>query len=243
MFSNLLVLAMSAAPQASTPPPPAYDQAAYRRCVDSLQARAGREGIGSALFDRHVRTVVPDTSVLRLLDSQPEFKTPIWDYLAGLVDEERVADGRQMLQRHADVLSRVEAAYGVDPATVVAVWGVESDFGDTFGKRPLLQSLTTLSCMGRRQDFFRGELLATLRIIRDGDVSSFRRPTVGWQLISMVTVAGTWWTASPTRLPRPPITSSGPDGALVSRGATRSRCPPASAVPTDVPGGSRCRIG
>ena len=134
--------------------------------------RAGREGIGSALFDRHVRTVVPDTSVLRLLDSQPEFKTPIWDYLAGLVDEERVADGRQMLQRHADVLSRVEAAYGVDPATVVAVWGVESDFGDTFGKRPLLQSLTTLSCMGRRQDFFRGELLATLRIIRDGDVTA-----------------------------------------------------------------------
>ena len=172
MFSNLLVLAMSAAPQASTPPPPAYDQAAYRRCVDSLQARAGREGIGSALFDRHVRTVVPDTSVLRLLDSQPEFKTPIWDYLAGLVDEERVADGRQMLQRYADVLSRVEAAYGVDPATVVAVWGVESDFGDTFGKRPLLQSLTTLSCMGRRQDFFRGELLATLRIIRDGDVTA-----------------------------------------------------------------------
>ena len=81
MFSNLLVLAMSAAPQASTPPPPAYDQAAYRRCVDSLQARAAREGIGSALFDRHVRTVVPDTSVLRLLVEFGQLDSYDWSAL------------------------------------------------------------------------------------------------------------------------------------------------------------------
>jgi len=75
-----------------------------------------------------------------------------------------------MLQQHASTLARVEAEYGVDPETVVAVWGVESDFGRTFGNRPLLQSLTTLSCMGRRQDFFRDELIATLQIIQAGDV-------------------------------------------------------------------------
>src|SRR5690606_4091411 len=99
---------------------------------------------------------------------------PIWDYLAGLVDEERVEDGKAMLERHADTLARVEKAYGVDPATVVAVWGVESDFGKVFGKRPLLESLTTLSCMGRRHEFFRGELSDTLRIIQAGDVPAER---------------------------------------------------------------------
>nr|WP_203225002.1 lytic murein transglycosylase [Lysobacter arseniciresistens] len=163
---------MAAAPQAATVPP--YDAAAYDRCLDSLETRASREGIDRALFNRHVRDVVPDTTVLRLLDAQPEFRTPIWDYLAGLVDQERVADGKAMLEQHAATLERVRKAYGVDPATVVAVWGVESDFGDTFGKRPLLQSLSTLSCMGRRQDFFRDELFATLRIIRDGDVAPER---------------------------------------------------------------------
>src|SRR5690606_4639220 len=128
--------------------------------------------INGGLFDQHVATVMPDLSVLKLLDSQPEFKTPIWDYLAGLVDSERVADGQAMLRQHADTLDRVAATYGVDPATVVAVWGVESDFGKTFGKRPLLESLTTLSCMGRRQAFFRGELIATLQIVQAGDVTA-----------------------------------------------------------------------
>jgi lytic murein transglycosylase len=169
MIPNLLALAVAAASQAAAPP---YDRAAYDRCLDRLERHASAEGIDDAVFDRHVRPVQPDTSVLRLLDAQPEFKTPIWDYLAGLVDEERVADGRAMLEQHADVLSRVEAEYGVDPETVVAVWGVESDYGRTTGERPLLQSLTALSCMGRRQDFFRGELVATLRIIQDGDVGA-----------------------------------------------------------------------
>lgn len=168
----ILAIALVATPAAlpAATPPPAHDAAAYTRCVDQLARRASADGVTAATFDAHVRPVTPDTTVLALLDYQPEFRTPIWDYLAGLVDEERVADGKAMLAQHAATLARVEEAYGVDPETVVAVWGVESDFGSTFGKRPLLESLATLSCMGRRQDFFRGELMATLRILQDGDV-------------------------------------------------------------------------
>lgn len=151
---------------------PGYDAAAFDRCLDQLQMQAAAAGITADTFQRHVRTATPDVSVLRLLDSQPEFKTSIWDYLAGLVDQERVDDGRAMLGRHADTLARVQARYDVDPATVVAVWGVESDYGRTFGKRPLLTSLTTLSCLGRRQPFFRGELVAALRIVQSGDVAA-----------------------------------------------------------------------
>ena len=118
-------------------------------------------------------------AVIGFLDAQPEFVTPIWDYLAALVDEERVADGRAMLAQWADVLARVETAYAVDAATVVAVWGVESNFGRNFGTRPLLTSLATLSCFGRRQPFFRGEFFTTLKIIEDGHVAP-ERLTGSW---------------------------------------------------------------
>ncbi|MGQ4659412.1 lytic murein transglycosylase [Lysobacter sp. F6437] len=170
MLPTLLALVLPAAPQMAAPPD--YDVSEFNRCLDVLERKATGAGVNEALFDLNVRSVEPDTSVLRLLDAQPEFKTPIWDYLAGLVDEERVADGKAMLAQHAATLARVQQQYGVDPATVVAVWGVESDFGRTSGSRPLLQSLTTLSCMGRRQEFFRGELFSTLRIIQSGDVAA-----------------------------------------------------------------------
>lgn len=160
------------APSSLVDAPPTYDAAAFDRCLDQLQRQVAGKGVEKATFDRNVRTVVPDTSVLKLLNNQPEFKTPIWDYLAGLVDAERVADGKVMLRQHAATLSKVQTKYGVDPATVVAIWGVESDFGKTSGSRPLLNSLTTLSCMGRRQEFFRGELAATLQIIQSGDIAA-----------------------------------------------------------------------
>jgi lytic murein transglycosylase len=157
------------------PPPPgptAVEHQAYAACLQRLRAAAQAAGVSPATLERHLADLQPDMGVLALLDRQPEFTTPIWDYLAGLVDEERVADGKAMLAAHAQTLARVEREYGVDPATVVAVWGVESDFGRTFGKRPLLVSLSTLSCFGRRQDFFRGELVATLKILERGDVAA-----------------------------------------------------------------------
>ena len=64
----------------------------------------------------------------------------------------------------------MQAAYGVPAETVVAVWGVESNFGDISGKYPLLQSLGTLSCEGRRQSYFRGEFFSTMRILQRGDL-------------------------------------------------------------------------
>ena len=164
--------AAAVAPATPAPaPPPVQDDPQYRACVGGrLRPQAVAAGISGEAFDRYMADVTPDRGVLALLDAQPEFTTPIWDYLAGLVDEERVADGRAMLQAHAPLLARVAAQYGVAPETVVAVWGVESDYGRISGKRPLLQSLSMLSCFGRRQDFFRGELLATLRLLEAGDL-------------------------------------------------------------------------
>lgn len=149
---------------------PAAADPAFQACLEGLRQQAAAAGIRADTFDKHTAGLAPDPTVLESLDFQPEFRTPIWDYLAGLVDDERVEDGRAMLAEHADLLRRVEATYGVDPQTVVAVWGVESNFGRTFGKKPLLASLATLSCAGRRQAFFRSELFATLKLIQSGDL-------------------------------------------------------------------------
>ena len=148
----------------------AQDQAAFDACLSGLRPAAAAAGINQATFDTYATTVVPDMTVLDLLDAQPEFTTPIWDYLAALVDQQRVDDGQSMLKTHAAVLTQVAQQYGVDAQTVVAVWGVESDYGKTFGKRPLLTSLATLSCFGRRQAFFRGEFFATLKLLQSGDL-------------------------------------------------------------------------
>jgi lytic murein transglycosylase len=151
---------------------PAFAQdATFTACLDGLRAPARAAGVSDATFALHTQGLQPDLSVIDKLNFQPEFKTPIWDYLAALVDDERVADGQTRLAQHAEVLERVAQRYGVDPATVVAVWGVESNFGQSFGSAPLVQSLGTLSCLGRRQPYFRTEFYAALRILQAGHIA------------------------------------------------------------------------
>ena len=174
-FAQAPAVANPAPPASSTAAPVApvasdADLAHFRRCMGGLRATAAGKGVDGATFDRLTTSLAPDMGVLPLLDQQPEFTTPIWDYLAALVDTQRVTDGQAMLAGHAATLARAQATYGVDPATVVAVWGVESDYGKSFGKRPLLVSLGTLSCFGRRQAFFQGEFIATLQLLAAGDL-------------------------------------------------------------------------
>ncbi len=146
----------------------------FAPCLAGLRADAAAKGVASASFDRLTKGLAPDMSVLELLDYQPEFRTPIWDYLAALVDDERVADALAMRQQWATPLAAAAERYRVDADTVIAVWGVESNFGRNFGKRPLLTSLATLSCYGRRQPFFRGEFISTLKILDAGDIAPER---------------------------------------------------------------------
>ncbi|OZI42247.1 lytic transglycosylase [Bordetella genomosp. 5] len=160
--------------QATPEAPSEADLKTYASCLATLRPEAIKAGVSGATFDQHTKSLTPDMAVIGFLDAQPEFKTPIWDYLASLVDEERIHDGQQGLEEWSKELAQIERQYGVDPATVVAVWGVESNFGQNLGGRPLLTSLSTLSCFGRRQAYFRGELYATLKIIQDEHVKPER---------------------------------------------------------------------
>ncbi|OTL19256.1 lytic transglycosylase [Acinetobacter pittii] len=143
----------------------------FQSCLANLRSQAIVAGVSGTTYDRYTQNLTPDYSVIDKLNYQPEFSTPIWDYLSGLVDEERVELGKQKLAQHRDVLNRASQTYGVPPETIVAVWGVESNFGDISGKYPLLQALGTLSCEGRRQSYFRTEFFATMRILQRGDLT------------------------------------------------------------------------
>lgn len=146
-------------------------QSGFQACLAGLRSAAAAKGVSGATFDRAMSGVEPDMKVIEAMNNQPEFKTPIWDYLGTLVDDEKVAEGRTMLRQYASIFAAAEQRFGVDRHAIAAVWGVESDFGKARGKWPLVQSLATGACLApRRNAFFKGELIATLEIIQRGDV-------------------------------------------------------------------------
>lgn len=143
----------------------------FSECLARLRAEATANGVEAAAFDKATHGLTPNPDVLAMSEVQPEFKTPIWDYLAGLVDEERVRDGQAMMARYAQALALAQSRFGVDPATVTAVWGVESDYGRSFGTRPVVQSLATLACSNhKRAGYFKTEFFAALKILQHGDI-------------------------------------------------------------------------
>lgn len=95
----------------------------FQNCLANLRSQAINSGVLANIYDRYTQNLTPDYSVIEKLNYQPEFSTPIWDYLSGLVDDERVQLGQQQLVQHRAVLNRVATTYGVPAETVVAVWG------------------------------------------------------------------------------------------------------------------------
>jgi membrane-bound lytic murein transglycosylase B len=138
-------------------------QAAFR--IDALAA-----GISPELFDRAFANVTPDMSVIRADRSQPEFARPVWEYLDGALSALRVRKGQGLLYQYADILQSIEQRYGVDRQALVAVWGMESNFGSFQGDKLVIQSLATLAYEGRRPGFAHSQLLAALQILQHGDI-------------------------------------------------------------------------
>ncbi|WP_342360203.1 lytic murein transglycosylase [Terrarubrum flagellatum] len=168
--ARLFLFAALSATALSTPALADFDS-----CAAGLKARARAAGISSSTVEQAFSGLQPDMKVIELMQNQPEFKTPIWDYLGTLVDDEKVAQGQRMLSQYASTLAAAESRFGVDRHAIVAVWGVESDFGKAGGKFPLVQALSTGACLApRRNDFFRGELISALKIVDRGDISLSR---------------------------------------------------------------------
>ncbi|HWK96748.1 MAG TPA: lytic murein transglycosylase [Pseudolabrys sp.] len=142
----------------------------FPNCIERMWPLAAKQRLSRGSFDRLTAGLTPDLQIMDLLDSQPEFTKAIWDYLDILVNDRRIARGREMLAKYSAEFDAAERAYGVDRHVVAAIWGVETDYGAIRGDRPVLRSTATLACVGRRQRYFRDEFVAALDILNRGDV-------------------------------------------------------------------------
>ena len=140
--------------------------------VEAFRPRALMSGVSGATFDAAFRDVTYNPEVIRRSNNQAEFTKSLWEYLETAASDKRVANGRAMLSRYAGPLQQIEATYGVDKEVVVAVWGMESSYGEKRGDLPLIEALATLSYDGRRAEFFQGQLLAALKILQSGDTDA-----------------------------------------------------------------------
>ena len=155
---------------------PARADAGFDRWVQDFWPAAQAEGISAAVYEAAFAGVTPDPEVLEKASAQPEFVTPLWEYVETRVSEQRIATGREMLARHNSLLERLEATYGVERHVLVAIWGLESSYGEVLGNpnivRSVVRSLATLAYADpRRGRFGRQQLIAALKILQRGDVS------------------------------------------------------------------------
>jgi len=179
----LLLAACAQAPAESLPtvPSPVIAQVtpeapapSFAQWLQELRNEALNNGIDSAVFDRAFAGITPDPAVIKADSSQPEFTRPVWEYLDGAVSSSRIGRGRVLLAQHNSVLQRAEQQYGVEARILVAIWGLESNFGSNIGSHSVIRSLSTLAFEGRRQAFWRTQLLAALQILQHGDIPSER---------------------------------------------------------------------
>jgi membrane-bound lytic murein transglycosylase B len=142
----------------------------FDNCIASMWPEAARRNISQDSFQRFTASLAPDLRIMDLLDSQPEFTKSVWDYLDILVNDNRIAKGREILAKYKVQFDATERAFGVDRFVIAAIWGIESNYSTQIGDRSVLQSTATLACIGRRQKYFKDEFLAALEILHRGDL-------------------------------------------------------------------------
>ncbi|MBS0446442.1 MAG: lytic murein transglycosylase [Proteobacteria bacterium] len=167
--------ATPAAPATDAAPPPAKpnDEAPARRFADwiaAFRAAARAQGIDDATLAAAFDSVLYLPRVIELDRAQPEFVRPVWAYLDSAVSKQRVAAGRERMQQVRVEADAAAARYGVPPSILVAIWGIESNYGSNYGDIPTIDALATLTFDGRREAWARGELMTALRILQSGDI-------------------------------------------------------------------------
>ena len=148
---------------------PLAAQQSFTEWRAGLRMEAIKQGISPLLFEQAFAGLTPDPQVIAADQSQPEFTRPVWEYLDSAVSSWRVARGKALLAEQAKTLHAIESRYKIEPSILVAVWGMESGFGQNIGSKNVIRSLATLAYEGRRNDFWRGQLIAALQILQNGD--------------------------------------------------------------------------
>lgn len=157
----------------------ATPNAEFDRWVSGFKQRAQAQGIRKSTLDTAFRGVRLDEDIIKRDRNQSEFTKTIWQYLGSAVSDTRIENGKAALREHRSTLEAIEKRYDVEKEVIVAVWGLESNYGQFKGSNDVVQSLATLAYEGRRGSFFEEQLIAALKIIQNGDTSP-RNMTGSW---------------------------------------------------------------
>ena len=139
--------------------------------LESFKREAAASGISQRTISATLNGVTHDPKVVALDRNQRVFKKSFEEFSSGRI-KARIGKAKGLLQRHASLLARIEQRFGVPGPVVVAIWGLETDFGANMGNRQAIRALATLAHDCRRTDLFQGELMAALRIVDSGNLSA-----------------------------------------------------------------------
>jgi membrane-bound lytic murein transglycosylase B len=145
-------------------------QRSFDAWLQDFRSEALAARISVATLDVALAGLAPLEAVIERDRDQPEFTLDFRSYLARVASQNRIEEGQRMLAEHGQLVRKVGSRYGMPPSLLVAVWGVESNYGRTQGEFPVIQALATLAYDGRRGAMFRRELLNALRILDQGHV-------------------------------------------------------------------------
>ncbi len=140
---------------------------------EAFRSRAAARGVSEATYRRVMGPIKPDTSVYAEIRSQPEFNEALWQYINRRVSDWRIITGKARAKEYAPLLTRIESEYGVDRFTMLALWGIESSYGEVIDNpkymRPVIPALAALAWgEPRRRSYWEAELLNALVIIERG---------------------------------------------------------------------------
>jgi len=152
--------------------PLALADASFDQWLTQLRKDALADGISDATLDAALKDVELIERVIELDRSQPEFTLTFAQYLERVVPVSRQNRAKARFDEHRDLLKEIGQTYGVQPRFVVALWGIETDFGRVQGGFKVIPALVTLAYDGRRSEFFRKELMDALHIIEEGHISA-----------------------------------------------------------------------
>jgi lytic murein transglycosylase len=144
----------------------------FQQWLQEFRQYAAGQGISEATLSNALDGVRYRERVIELDSYQPEFVRPIWEYLDTAVSSTRINTGREKFADYRETALQMQQRFGIPAEIIVAIWGIESNYGSNFGDFSTLESLATLAYDGRRRDFAQGELLAALRIIDEGDIAA-----------------------------------------------------------------------
>jgi membrane-bound lytic murein transglycosylase B len=163
--------ASTSAPAPAKPENPPIDMASFDNWLAGFRGEAAAAGISAPTIQAALSNLQPMPDVLAQENTQPEVKLTYAQYLSRTVTDQRAAQGRKLLAQYRPLLDRVSAAYGVQAQYIVALWGVESDYGRVTGGYPVIAALATLAYGSQRKDMFHIELIAALKILDEHDIT------------------------------------------------------------------------